>query len=94
MVKRPLLSERDIMVRLGGLALLLLAVALFAALPGSRPGHGASPTVADFCIAFGVVGAGCLGASFLFMGCQLFEPVRARHELPSVDGDASRDERA
>ena len=86
-MKRPVLSERDIMVRLGGLALLLLSVALFAALPGPHAGHGVSPTVAAFCIAFGVVASGCLGASFLFMGCQLFEPVRARHEPPPGDGD-------
>ena len=92
-MKRPLLSERDIMARLGGLALLLLSVALFAALPGPHPGHGRAPTVADFGIAFGVVASGCIGASFLFMGGQLFEPIRSRHDLPPGDGDASRDER-
>jgi len=92
-MKRPLLSERDIMVRLGGLALLLFSVALFAALPGPHPGHGAHPTVADFCIAFGVVGSGCVGACFLFMGRQLFDPIESRHQLPPADGDASRDER-
>jgi hypothetical protein len=92
-MKRPALSETDIMVRLGGLALLLLSVALFAALPGPHAGHGAHPTAADFCIAFGVVGSGCVGASFLFMGRQLFEPVRSRYELPPDEGSASQDER-
>ena len=92
-MNRPLFSERDIMVRLGGLALLLLAVALFAALPGPHPGHGHAPTAADFCIAFGVVASGCIGASFLFMGGQLFEPIPSRHDLPPAEREASRDER-
>lgn len=91
-MRRLPLREFDLKVRVGGLALLVLAAILFTQLPGQRNGHAvARPSMAEFCIAFVAVCATSAGASFVLLGRQMLDPVpdrRGRRLAGSEPGDA------
>jgi hypothetical protein len=70
--------ELDLKVRLGGVALLLLATMLLAlfVVPDHRGADIAiGPGVGEFCVAFVAVCAASSGAAALFVGRALFAPV-------------------
>ena len=79
----------DRRVRLGGAALIALATLALFLLPTHRGDPAARPSVVHVCLAFLAVCAGSAGASFLCLGCRMFEPTAAPREPRFKAADAA-----
>lgn len=86
-MQRLSLRSFDLKVRLGGVGLLLVAACLLAVLSARSPDRARQPTVLELCMAFAAVCSGSTGASFVFVGRQMFEPVLSPRERAMPEGE-------
>lgn len=89
-MKRLSLRSFDLRVRLGGFGLIMLATGLLALLPARGIDRGSQPSVVELCLAFVAVCSGSAGASFLFVGRQMFDPVPTPRDRVMAERDTMR----
>lgn len=85
-----LIGKRDVEVRAGGAALILLAALCLFFLRGHRGHPEAQPSTLELCVALAAVCSGCVGAGLLFEGRRLFDPVTDPRARRNVHGNDSR----
>lgn len=83
----------NVQVRLTGLVLVLLCALLLTRLPAVHVVTRMSPSATEFCIAFVAVVCGSAGASLLFVGRALFDPVPDWRERQARDHVRTREKR-